>query len=342
MLVNTSGAGLARAARPSPRPVPDWRELPLLQGRLPVLALEGPQGKPAEWAEAHHGTIEAALREHGCLLVRQLDIASSKQFAKVLTAAFASPLLDYVYRSTPRVELKDKIYTATEYPSDQTIPQHNENAYANTWPLRIAFWCMLPSVTGGETPIADSSAVYNRIAPGIRAEFEQKGVQYVRNYSDLDLPWTEVFQTTSREGVERFCSANALEYEWYGDNCLRTRQVNAAVQIHPYTGARLWFNQAHLFHPASLPPDVRAGLLASLGPDRMPRTAHYGDGTPITDDVVHAIAQAYEAKLLKFSWQQNDLLLLDNMLYTHGRMPFEGSRKVLVGMARPHTPRASI
>jgi alpha-ketoglutarate-dependent taurine dioxygenase len=314
----------------------DWRKLPRISGELPVLMVGEPRCKPEDWAGANTAFVDAALRERGALLIRGLNIASSKQFARALTTLFGEPLLDYVYRSTPRVGLKDNIYTATEYPRDQVIPQHNENAYANRWPMRIAFWCMLPSPVGGETPIADSRIIYENIPLDIRSEFERKGVRYVRNYSNVDLPWTEVFQTTSRAEVERYCRDNDLDYEWYGEDCLRTSQVNDAVQIHPITGERLWFNQAHLFHEASLPNGVREGLLASLGRERLPRTALFGDGSPISGDVIDTIAEIYESRKLKFTWEQGDLLLLDNMLYTHGRMPFDGDRKVLVGMARPH------
>ena len=33
-----------------------------------------------------------------------------------------------------------------------------------------------------------------------------------------------------------------------------------------------------------------------------------------------------------FRWQRGDLLLLDNYLVTHGRMPFRGERKILVAI----------
>ncbi len=33
-------------------------------------------------------------------------------------------------------------------------------------------------------------------------------------------------------------------------------------------------------------------------------------------------------------------MLLDNMRYTHGRTPYRGERKVLVGMARAHSRTA--
>lgn len=291
---------------------------------------------PAEWAMSNKDAIEAVLREKGALLVRGLRMSGSKEFAKVLTILFDSPLLEYVYRSTPRTELKYNVYTATEYPNDQCIPQHNENAYAHTWPLRIAFWCVLPAALGGETPIADSQAVYEKIPSAIRSMFEEKGVRYVRNYSDVDLPWTEVFQTESREEVEQYCVENRLAYEWYGENALRTMQINAAVQAHPDTGRPIWFNQAHLFHEASLPEGVKEGLLSSFGRDKLPRTALFGDGSRIDDETIGTIATIYESEKQMFAWEKGDLLLLDNMRYTHGRMPFEGDRIVLVGMAKPY------
>jgi hypothetical protein len=34
-----------------------------------------------------------------------------------------------------------------------------------------------------------------------------------------------------------------------------------------------------------------------------------------------------------FTWSAGDILMLDNMLTAHGRMPYNGPRKVLVGMA---------
>lgn len=289
-----------------------------------------------EWARERHDCIEAVVAAHGALLLRGLPVHSSKQFGELLAILFGDTLLEYSYRSTPRTELRGNIYTATEYHADQTIPQHNENAYARSWAMRIGFLCLQPAAGGGATPIADSRRVYQMIPAVVRERFERHGVMYVRNYSDLDLAWSEVFQTSDRGEVERFCDTNGIGYEWLEDNCLRTVQVNPATALHPVSQVPVWFNQAHLFHVSSLDEAVRDSLVSVLGEDRLPRNTFYGDGSPIEPETLALIRDAYEQTKVRFTWERGDLLLLDNMLYTHGRDPYVGERKVLVGMARPH------
>jgi alpha-ketoglutarate-dependent taurine dioxygenase len=288
------------------------------------------------WASRHAVEVQAHLARHGALLIRGLKIHGSEIFGKVLTTLFGAELLEYTYRSTPRTALRGNVYTATEYPASEVIPQHNENAYSRHWPNRIGFFCMLPAESGGETPIGDSRLVFNLLPQKLRDRFIRDGIMYVRNYSTLDLPWQVVFQTTERAAVERYCEANELTCEWLGEDRLRTTQVNPATAVHPLTGEALWFNQAHLFHVSNLREDIAATLAESLGEESLPRNAYFGDGTPIDTESLAAIRAAYERTKLKFAWQRNDLLLLDNMLYTHGREAFTGPRKVLTGMACPN------
>jgi len=48
------------------------------------------------------------------------------------------------------------------------------------------------------------------------------------------------------------------------------------------------------------------------------------------------ISRVYENNAVVFSWQAGDVMLLDNMLAAHGRRPFVGKRRVVVGMAEPN------
>jgi alpha-ketoglutarate-dependent taurine dioxygenase len=162
----------------------------------------------------------------------------------------------------------------------------------------------------------------------------RSGVSYVRNYgTHLDLPWQEVFQTNDRSAVEDYCRGQDIAIEWKPDGTLRTSQTCQAAIAHPITGEMVWFNQAHLFHISNLEPHVRHSLLSELGEEALPRNAYYGDGAPIEDAALGEIRAAYDAEEIVFPWQNGDVLMIDNMLSTHGRRPFSGPRRVIVGMS---------
>ena len=124
-----------------------------------------------------------------------------------------------------------------------------------------------------------------------------------------------------------------MTLEWIDDDRLRTRQVCQAIAEHPRTKERVWFNQAHLFHISSLHSEARECLLAQFGEANLPRNAYYGDGSPIEDSILDEIRGVYAEVETAYPWRESDILMLDNMLVAHGRRPFGGPRKVLVGMA---------
>ncbi|HEX2224790.1 MAG TPA: TauD/TfdA family dioxygenase [Thermoanaerobaculia bacterium] len=287
------------------------------------------------WVRENRERIDETLRRHGGILFRGFDVRT-EQDLEALVAALSGELLEYTYRSTPRTNVSGRIYTSTEYPADQTIPMHNEMSYTASWPLKIWFFCMKAAPEGGETPIADSRRVYRKIGPAVRQRFADLGVLYVRNYGGgVDLSWQEVFQTSDRAEAEEMCRKAGIELEWLGGDRLRTRQVCQGVATHPRTGEPVWFNQAHLFHVSNLPAEAQAALLASFAPEDLPRNTYYGDGSPIEPETLAEIRRAYDEESVVFPWRDGDVVLLDNMLVAHGRKPFKGPRKVVVGMAEP-------
>lgn len=291
------------------------------------------------WASNNRQTVNELLLDHRAILFRGFQINTASLLEQFLKATSNGQLMDYRDRSSPRHEVLDRIYTSTDYPADQQIFLHNEGTYWLSWPLKLYFCCIEAPAKGGETPIADSRKIYQRIDPTIRERFARKNVLYVRNYNDgFGLSWQTVFQTTDKAVVNEYCRRNAIEVEWKDGDRLKTRQVRQSAARHPQTGEWVWFNHAAFFHVSTLEPSIRDALLSEFEDDDLPTNTYYGDGTPIEPAVLDELRGAYLAEKIVFPWDKGDVILLDNMSVAHGRESFIGPRKILAAMAEPFSP----
>ena len=313
------------------------RTRPLAEGQTLPLVVE-PAVKGVElraWTGQHRELVETWLRRHGALLFRGFGLRTPEEFEQLIQAV-SGEALEYRERSSPRSFVSGRVYTSTDYPAAHHIFLHNENSYQSRWPMKLFFFAQQPAESGGETPIADCRRVLRRIPQAIRDEFARRGWMYVRNFGDgFGLNWQTVFQTEDRAEVEAYCRRAGIGFEWKDGNRLRTFAVRPAAARHPRTGEEVWFNHATFFHVTTLEPEVRAALTAEFAERELPTNSFYGDGSPIEPEVVEQMRGAYRAEAVVFPWQEGDVMLVDNMLVAHGREPFEGQRRVLVGMSEP-------
>lgn len=293
------------------------------------------------WLTESRQQVRDDLDRYGAVMFRGFAVDGPEGFGRS-ARAISPQLLGYLERAAPRTEVADKVFTSTEFTSDQWIPLHHEMSYSHNWPSLLYFYCDLAAEQGGGTPLASERQVFPLIPAEIRDRFLRHGVRYVRNYGpDLDLPWQVVFQTSDRSEAEAYCRDSGTEFVWTGKDSLRTTAVRQAVATHPRTRETVWFNHAHLFHVSNMPAEVSAALIAEVGMEGLPRNAFYGDGEPIEDEVVGVIGETYRRAARSFPWQAGDVLVVDNFLATHGREPFTGTRRVLVAMSDLYVNRGS-
>lgn len=287
------------------------------------------------WIEEHSRELEMRLTTSGAVLFRGFQVADAQEFRTAMGPVLA-PLMDYIEGASPRTAVGEGVYTSTEYAADQPIALHNELSYASRWPGRVAFYCLTPATSGGRTPIADSRAVYARILRTAPGPLPSR-IRYLRHMHEGRGPgvgWPTVFASSKREVVEEYCQQADVHCSWMPDGTLRTVQDRPTAVVHPSTGQRVWFNQAHQWHPSNGGPE-REDLWRELFGDQLPMDACEPDGSPIDSALLDAIRAAFDAERAAYDWHAGDVLLLDNLLVAHGREPFTGPREVLVAMGRP-------
>ncbi|WP_067460894.1 TauD/TfdA family dioxygenase [Actinomadura macra] len=286
--------------------------------------------------ERDRAEIRRWLADDGAVLLRGFDVGGVDGLDRVVRTVSGSPPLTYAERSSPRSTIKGRVYTSTDYPAGEEIFLHNENSYQSVWPRTLYFYCIEPPTGQGATPLADIREVYSRIDASVREEFERRRWMVVRNFhEDFGTSWRDTFGTTDRGAVAAYCRERDIEVEWRGTDALRTRARRDAVHVHPVSGERVWFNHATFFHITTRDVDVAEGLLEVFGEDELPSNTYYGDGGRIPDDVVAHLRDCYRASSVRYDWQRDDVLVVDNMLAAHGREPFTGPRKIAVAMAEP-------
>ena len=274
--------------------------------------------------------VLAHLESSRAILFRGFDTLSREDF-QATAESLTGGAIEYEYRSNQRTRLAGRVFNSTDFPSSEPIQFHNEMSYFSKWPKHVWFQCEQPAAAGGRTVLADATRVYEDLDREIVEKFERVGVRYVRSLTpDFDVPWQVVFGTDDRTVVETYCLKNGISFEWLGEDSLRTAQHRPAVMQERSTGRGVWFNQAHLFHPASLGADVYRLLQRTFGTERLPRTATYGDGELIPLDVLDEIRRVYATVSVPIEWSANDVMVFDNVRFAHGREAFVPPRIICV------------
>ncbi|MEU7004575.1 TauD/TfdA family dioxygenase [Nonomuraea sp. NPDC046570] len=286
----------------------------------------------SDWLDTSTPTVQELVHRHGAVILRGFTPGGNDRIREIVTR-LSGPPLDYTERSSPRSEVAAGIYTSTDYPADQAIFLHNEQSYNLRFPERLYFYCVSAAQTGGETSVADTRRIYERVPAELRERFA-KGYRLVRNYRPrMGLPWQEVFQTTDKDEVAAYCRANDIDLEWSGNDELRTSQLRQAIARHPVTGELCWFNHMTFFHVTTLGEELAEMMIDAYGEDGLPTNTYHADGSAIEPETMALLRKAYHAECVGTPWQEGDLMIVDNILSSHGRAPFTGLRKVVVSMA---------
>jgi alpha-ketoglutarate-dependent taurine dioxygenase len=335
--------------------------------KLPlVIEPEGASKSKADlvsWLKANKDAFTGQYYKSGAVLFRGFEIDNPADFENIALTVDSKLVNDY-YGTSPRNIVKGTkyIYTASELPGFYPIMQHCEMSYVKQPPIKLFFYCHIEPDYGGETPICNFRKVYEQLNPEIREELQTRGLLTVRNYSGpgnkskLNLfelkKWTEIFQTTDKAEVERQCKEQQIEFEWRDNDNLRLFHRTPSAIKHPVTNETVWFNHTQVFHPAAAPIEYRyiharqqrfktlfwklfvstmVGVKKiTTKPIDQSMNVLFGDGQEIPASYIQHIEDVIWQNLVIIPWQKGDVIAIDNFSTSHGRLPYEGKREILV------------
>ncbi|MBM2889366.1 TauD/TfdA family dioxygenase [Leptospira interrogans] len=317
-----------------------------------------------QWIKTNKRALTDDLKQYGAILFRGFEIISPQDFEEVILNIDSNLKNNYLGTS-PRNQVTKYTFTATELPSAYPIMQHAEMSFLDSPPKKLFFYCGKAPGKFGETPITDLRKVLKEIPTHIREKFEKEKIRYSRVYNGPSNQsrfqfwktkrWDEMFQTKDKNEVEKTSKKQNFKVEWFGKDDLRLVNTTLAIRKHPESNTLAWHNHSQVFHIDAARKEywkifvrqktIRGFLVAvtleiltfikkiTTKKEYLDTHCTYGGGQEISGTELKQIQNVFWNNISLFSWQNGDILVIDNYSVSHGRHPFTGPREIFVAWA---------
>lgn len=308
------------------------------------------------WLERERTSIRERLQQHGAVLLRGSEFVRRAEDFEALARALEPDLatrhpFDDGVRNRRGKYCWEASGDVNGYRSSGVLPFHHEDAYIPQVPRRLLFCCLKAPPEGGETALVDARRVLADIPPAIVEKFEGRTFP-----TRMSLPIRVVLHNAEVGGVPELlefarCNSGA-NVSVRGDSLVFNSELPAVIR-HPDSGERVWYNQLGCRSRAGYFLDILVGTLNARGVARargllhvLRFTAsakglwrlllsafnldHRPAGNSVADD--WRIVRAYWKNAVIIRWQVGDIIVLDNRLAAHGRMPFRGERDIVCAL----------
>jgi len=286
------------------------------------------------WINKNKVSIENFLEEHGVILFSDFPVKNAENFDHFVTAFnFETFTYEKSLSNAVRINKTDKVFTANEAPKEIEIFLHHEMAQTPIYPHRIFFFCKSTSEKGGETPLCRSDHLYDAIYrenESLLKNFEKYGVIYNSIMSDGDelvsgqgRSWQKTLGVKNKNEAEIKLAQLGYEWTWMQGNNLSVTTCTFEAIKTLKDGRKSFFNQV-----------IAASLGWKKSSENEVSPVRYGNGDEIDLSAIDLIAELANSLTFLRSWEENDILLVDNFRVMHGRKPFSGrkAREILVSL----------
>ncbi|HJM48094.1 MAG TPA: TauD/TfdA family dioxygenase [Candidatus Marinimicrobia bacterium] len=259
--------------------------------------------KNKQLLEINRNEIISLFERKGIILFRGFDLDQHDilTFTNQFTERYSRP----DYRRSSRFEQEfvlDADYWKDSYrPYD--MPLHSETTFTPVWPEVIWLYCNVPPAKEGATTVCDGIEIWDRMSSEIKLFFLAEPVLYV-----VEIPIPETIKGKGK-GKKPWIS-DMLGVGGYLDwdaDLLCLNVLRYAANKARYSDKFCFSNH----------------LLADLHDELQIKEITMASGKAIPEKFIDEIKQVSDDITVDHSWQQGDVVMVDNIRFMHGRRAFE-------------------
>ena len=254
-------------------------------------------------SELNLGEIISLLEKNGVLLFRGFDINSENitTFTNLFTERYARP-------ANRRYSSEQKIARNADYCKNSDIgtdiPLHSESSFAPVWPEFLSFYCKIPPIVGGQTTLCDGINIWNSLSSSIKQFFLGQPLRYEL---EIDVPPNLKKRPGKGKQPWIFSKPGVSGYLDWDKHLISLKLLRYAVN-----DSRIANNLCFSNH-----------LLARLEDETQIKKIRMANGDKISEDLISEVKETCEGLTYAHTWQKDDVILLDNIRFMHGRRYFE-------------------
>ena len=308
--------------------ITDVFETPVRQDTA-VPSFDAPAESPHSWLRATAATFRDHILASGAVLIRGLPMQGPTDLIAArdaLGVGVHHPVEDFTLRDG----FGDDVVSPIRWPDDRILCPFQENSFNLTFPSVVLTACVTPPDSGGQHSLSDARQLADHLPAPLAHRIRSGGWTLTRVfYEGFGISWRDAYSVADRDELEQVFEAEGIEARWLPHGTLHTSRHRPGVIEHAATGEECWFNQIAFLNAGSLDPNERAIMAKAFGAD-LPMNTYFGDGSPLSEEDLTAVQDAYVAVSCDVPWQRGDLLIVDNVKIAQGRAPLEGSPEFLV------------
>lgn len=204
------------------------------------------------------------------------------------------------------------------------VPLHGELYFHHLRPPKYLWaYCSLAGSEPGELLLCDGVTLYAALPAAIQSLLAREPVMYLRRHERS--VWQALYQTDQIERVEAFLKSEGIEMSLIENGGIETRFLSSALRT--VDGAPAFVNNILPF-----------GLRQLREPHKTQARICLANGELFPEGMLREIWARAQQLSFSWTWQQGDMLLIDNVRMMHGRASIkQPGREILVRMAQALT-----